>query len=109
MDLFGKKDKENTQTIKELQREILRLKDSLEEAQRVVADVKAEISNCDFSFDFANINAFSIERNFDNNLPVTVIGYLTNDKNETKEWYLYCSTEQHQKLVEQFNRIKKIK
>lgn len=106
MDLFGKKDKE---TIKELQREILRLKDTLEETQRIVANVKREISNCEFSFDFANINAFSIERNFDNNLPVTVIGFLTNDKNETKEWYLYCSTEQHQRLVEQFNKIKKIK
>lgn len=106
MDLFGTKDK---QTIKELQREILRLKDSLEEAQHIVANIKAEISNCEFSFDFASINAFSIERNFHSNMPVTVIGFFTEDKNETKEWYLYCTAEQHQKLVDQFNKIKKIK
>lgn len=109
MDIFGKKNKENLETIRELRREVLRLKDALEDTQRIVANVKMEISNCDFSFDFANVNAFSIERTFDNNLPLTVIGFFINDKNDTKEWYLSCTTDQHQKLVDQFNKVKKIK
>ena len=62
--------------------------------------------NAGFSIDFEKMKPFSIERNRgDENRPVTIFGYF--DKNEDpKEWYIYCSLERHNQLVEEFNGYK---
>ena len=76
-----------------------------------------ETADSEFSFDFNKVNAFSIERNWSGEAqrPVTIIGYMLSEpvtmtedsvttKDVVREWYLYCSKEQHTKLVEQFNK-----
>ena len=62
-----------------------------------------------FSIDFNNMDVFSIERNGSKHEPCTIIGhFLTNKENvkHTSEWYLYCSPETHNKLVQEFNEFK---
>lgn len=56
--------------------------------------------------DFANLDAFSIERNRKDGIDVTIIGHwvVSEDKRSTKEWYLYCSDETHAKLVAKFDQ-----
>lgn len=74
-----------------------------------------ETGDADFVFNFNAVKAFSIERNWHNDRPCTIVGYvlqepvtMTEDNVTTKdvvrEWYLYCSKEQHAKLVEQFKK-----
>jgi hypothetical protein len=76
-------------------------------------------AECPASFDFndENINVFSVERmempsiaGVPNISERTVIGYFIFDENGgtiIKEWNLYCSREDHNKLVEEFRAIKK--
>lgn len=66
-------------------------------------------SNQEFVIDFNAIRCFSIERQDYGCTGKTVLGYnLLNDSENygPREWVLYCSEKQHQKLVEQFNRTK---
>lgn len=74
--------------------------------------------NSKCSFNFKAVNAFSIERNWNDGVESTIIGYTLDeqiihndgriiDKSTVKEWYLYCSREQHEKLVQEFNEHKK--
>jgi hypothetical protein len=86
--------------------------DSIENA------IKAR-SECPPSFNFndININVFSIERidmpsvaGIPDRNERTTIGYTTLGENKTviiKEWTLYCSREDHNKLVAEFNAVKK--
>ena len=93
------------------------LKQKVENLSNIVKKHKAETQNSTFAFDFAKVDVFSIERNYNNNKQCTIIGFkLTkevteNDKlvitEELKEWYFYCPAEQHEKLVEEFNRFNK--
>jgi hypothetical protein len=74
---------------------------------------------CPASFDFngENINVFSVERmempsvaGVPNRNERTLIGYTMLGENNTviiKEWSLYCSREDHNKLVAEFNAVKK--
>ena len=52
--------------------------------------------------DFKAMNAFSIERVYipKRNRVATLIGYIFN--NEIREWVIYCSLENHEVLVVQF-------
>lgn len=102
---------ELTKKVEKLEAELKAHKDHFE-------NINSAIRASTFSFDFNTVKAFSIERNIHNNLPVTIIGYflpearviendgvVTNDI--VREWYLYCSQEQHEKLVEQFDASRK--
>jgi hypothetical protein len=76
-------------------------------------------AECAASFDFndEDINVFSVERiempsftGVPNSRERTVIGYFIFDENGgtiIKEWTLYCSREDHNKLVEEFRASKK--
>lgn len=66
-------------------------------------------SNQEFVIDFNTIRCFSIERQDYEYTRKTVLGYtLLNDSENhgPREWHLYCSEKQHQKLIEQFNQTK---
>ena len=91
-----------------LQREVKQLQERLNTAY-------TETGDADFVFNFNAVKAFSVERNWHNDRPCTIVGYvlqepvtMTEDNVTTKdvvrEWYLYCSKEQHVKLVEQFKK-----
>jgi len=70
-----------------------------------------------FNFNDENINVFSVERmemphvaGVPNRAERTNIGYTILGENNTviiKEWTLYCSREDHNKLVAEFNAVKK--
>jgi hypothetical protein len=76
-------------------------------------------SECPPSFNFndENINVFSVERmempsvaGVPNRNEHTNIGYTILEENKTtaiKQWVLYCSREDHNKLVAEFNAVKK--
>lgn len=61
--------------------------------------------------DFANMDVFSVERVVGNSGPDTIIGHWVVDADGVKnsaEWVLHCTTETHEKLVDEFkNSIKK--
>ena len=70
-----------------------------------------------FNFNDENINVFSVERidmpsvaGVPNKTERTLIGYFIFNENggkTMKEWTLYCSREDHSKLVAEFNAVKK--
>ena len=103
---FNKKliqeNKELNGEVAELKREVLRLKDSLTRVQTTLSAAQSDVSKSEFAFDFSAVNAFSIERNINDGVPVTVIGYTIGG--EVKEWYLYCNQERHSSLVKEFSK-----
>lgn len=77
-----------------------------------------ETTDEDFEFNFNAVNVFSLERNWKDHRPCTIIGYTLSDpytetegsvqtKEVVREWYLYCSKAQHAKLVERFRNSMK--
>ena len=80
------------------------LEDLRNENKRLKDVIKGEISNASFSIDWKIMNAFSIERNYDHRSIKTIIGYLVNDV--IHEWSLYCSADEHERLVKEFNVYK---
>jgi hypothetical protein len=94
----------------ELQREVLRLKDTLQNVQKTLAASNDSIANSEFAFDFAAVNVFSIERNRSSDMrPVTIISFMIPGATSPTEWYLYCSDDQHQKMVNAYKQAKKTK
>ncbi len=94
------------------------LENEIKNLKAFIASLEDKARKCTFTFDFNAVNAFSVERNWNNGKVCTVIGYTIDeqtihdggkilDKQIVKEWYLYCSEEQHEKLVEEFNEHKK--
>ena len=92
-----------------------KLQAKVDQLQTRLNTAYTETGDADFVFNFNAVRAFSIERNWHNDRPCTIIGYvlqepvtMTEDNLTTKdvvrEWYLYCSKEQHAKLVEQFKK-----
>lgn len=76
--------------------------------------VNKDVETADFAMDFDLCNAFAIERNTRDGKAVTIVGHFVNEpvaftdgnvqlKQVIKEWYMYCSQEQHNKLVAEFN------
>jgi hypothetical protein len=117
---------------KQLDREIEKTKRELDslvsENANLVARIKEltdrlddEYSKATYAIDWKEMNAFSIERMKENNIPKTVIGYILTEpvvstdsdnvtyKDIVREWTLYCSHEEHQRLVKQFEQYKKDK
>jgi predicted RNase H-like nuclease (RuvC/YqgF family) len=99
--------------------EISDLKVKLEDANANVDRLKAQLlrlqtnedtAKATASIDFNKIKCFSIERNESQYRPCTILGYnlLTDAENiGPREWTLYCSVEQHERLIEEFNKQKK--
>ena len=92
-----------------------KLQAKVDQLQTRLNTAYTETSEADFVFNFNAVKAFSVERNWHNDRPCTIIGYvlqepvtMTEDNVTTKdvvrEWYLYCSKEQHAKIVEQFKK-----
>ena len=93
-------------------------KESEDQFDDVENAIKAR-SECPPSFNFndENLNVFSVERldmpyvaGTPNRAERTNIGYTILDENKTaiiKEWTFYCSREDHNKLVAEFNAVKK--
>lgn len=82
--------------------------------------LEGEMSKSTFSVDWKTMNAFSIERGWNNGTLRTTIGYLLQEpvvitegevttKDVVREWVLYCSSEEHERLVKEFNDYKKSK
>lgn len=75
-------------------------------------EIIADVYESSFSFDWKLGRAFSIERIHDwcsdqeKYLPVTVIGYIKEEK-AIGEWRFYCSAEEHERLVKEFNETRK--
>lgn len=65
----------------------------------------------DFACNFAEMNAFAIERNVNQeNVPCTIVGYKVvgdDGKEVIKEWYMYCSVERHNQLAAEFRKYVK--
>jgi hypothetical protein len=101
---------QHNRRIEELERELQRYKDALQEERD---QIKRSSRSAPFSFDFNSVKAFSVERNLDGNLPVTVIGYLlpiVTDGKETfavKEWYLHCDDARHEEIIQAFKETRK--
>jgi hypothetical protein len=74
---------------------------------RKLAVVYDDIDSCTFGFDWAKVNAFSIERNhrtdFGSLVAYTIIGYIKPENNTVAEWTLVCSQEEHNRLAAQFD------
>jgi hypothetical protein len=91
--------------IAELEAEIKRYSDALQSERDALKDSSR---SAPFSFDFKAVKAFSVERNINGVLPVTVIGYLlpiVTDGKETfavEEWYLHCDDQRHEEIVRSF-------
>lgn len=85
--------------------------------KRKIADRDTEETKADFAFDFNVVNAFSIERNVHDGRPCTLIGYMLpteevkdgtiTNSDKVREWYLYCSMDQHKALVKAFKESRK--
>ena len=79
--------------------------------------LETEMANASFAINWDAMNAFSVERNWENGLPKTIIGYMLEEpvtvvegtvttKDVVREWTLYCSAEKHEQLVKEFNEWK---
>lgn len=75
-----------------------------------------EMANASYAINWDTMNAFSVERMWDNGLPKTIIGYMLSEpivttegddqrvttKDVIREWTLYCSAEKHEELIKEF-------
>lgn len=119
---FGKSDQQQsdkrvealTKTIEQLENRILQMQEAERDAR------SADVLSSTFAIDFNIMRVFAIERNIHNNLTCTIVGHFVNEpvaftddnvheKDIVREWYLYCSQEQHEKLVAEFNAFKNSK
>ena len=77
-----------------------------------------DIQTSTFAINFDTMRVFAIERNMHNNEVCTIVGHFIAEpvaftdgnvanKEVTREWYMYCSQEQHEKLVAEFDAYKK--
>ena len=79
--------------------------------------LEGEYAEASFSVDWKAMNAFSIERNPDSSgIPKTIIGFMlaepvvftdgnVTEKDIVREWTFYCSHDEHQRLVADFNKF----
>lgn len=105
--------------IKELESQVECLEYANKEYKTRIDD---EYSKASYSLNFDKMNAFSIERNWDNGTQKTIIGYMLQEpvvttegegsskvtyKDVVREWNLFCSHEEHERLVKLFNEYVK--
>jgi hypothetical protein len=98
----------------DLRRENIRLKaDNDAYRQRI----DNEMANTSFAIDWDTMKVFSVERNWSNGFPTTILGYMLSEpavhtegavtyKDVVREWTLHCSAEKHESLVAEFNEWK---
>lgn len=83
--------------------------------------LEGEMANASYAISWDTMNAFSVERMWENGLPKTVIGYMLAEpvvttegegtqrvtyKDVVREWTLYCSAEKHEQLITEFIKWK---
>ena len=100
--------------IRDLELELVRKDNALTEANARLRDVEDATTKASVAIDFDTMRVFSIERNISNNRPCTIIGYYMNDpvlssdgemivnRDDVKEWTLYCNEQRHEELVRAF-------
>jgi hypothetical protein len=124
MSLWSWEKKEDDQSYKlasenvKLQQKINHLEDQLKQYRE---RLEGDFAKASFSVDWATMNVFSIERNMAGaDGTKTILGYMMaepfttveNDvtyKDVVREWTLYCSHEEHQRLVAEFNEYRNSK
>lgn len=80
------------------------------ELHQLKMDIYNAARSAPMQVDFRKMNAFSIERIYENDQANTVIGHkhnITANKVEIKEWRLECNDETHNRLVAEFNEYRK--
>jgi hypothetical protein len=91
-----------------------------DQVEKYKTRLDSEYAKASYSMDWGTMNAFSVERMIENGMHKTIIGYLIAEpvttvqdnvtyKDVVREWSLYCSHQQHEKLVAEFNEYKKTK
>ena len=107
--MFGKCGKVDA-TVSDLERKLKICQDVIESQKVEIAHLKelmeGQYSKAKYSVNWHMMQPFSIERMMINGVQKTVLGYLGQD-NSVKEWTLYCSHEEHQRLVDEFNQYRK--
>ena len=118
---FNKLDKQLDKETDDLHRLISRLKADNDNLQRQLQEIRSrenqEYSKASYSVDWTAMNAFSVERIREGGGFKTLIGYMMSEpavttendityKDVVREWTLYCSHEEHQRLVAEFNEWK---
>ena len=103
----------------ELKNELEQVKGLAARLQAQLDEIQANVHKVGFEFDFKGMRAFSIERNTNNNVPCTVIGYLQDEteantdangmrcvvtNTKVREWYLYCDEVNHKRLADEFRK-----
>jgi hypothetical protein len=124
MSLWSWEKKEDDQSYKlatenvKLQQKINHLEDQIKKYQE---RLESEFASASFSVDWNAMNVFSIERNITGlDGTKTILGYLlsepytTSDGSVTstdvvREWTLYCSHQEHERLVAEFNEYRNSK
>jgi hypothetical protein len=124
MSLWSWEKKEDDQSYKlasenvKLQQKINHLEDQLKQYRE---RLEGDFAKASFSVDWDTMNVFSIERNMAGaDGTKTILGYMMaepfttveNDvtyKDVVREWTLYCSHEEHQRLVAEFNEYRNSK
>lgn len=85
--------------------------------QQIANSKNGDVATSSFAIDFNVMRVFAIERNIHNNTVCTIVGHFVAepvaftdgnvaDKDVTREWYMYCSQQQHEKLVAEFEAYK---
>ena len=95
--------------IKTLETEIECLTSSLEAITEKYENHKEilakESRNGPFKINFHTMNAFSVERNLNDGIPVTIIGYKVigqYGEETVREWYIHANDEAHADIVGDF-------
>lgn len=117
---FQKYDTESYKLAQEnidLKRKLNEAEHEAKELREKFESIKASGTKTAFEFDFKAMRAFSIERNFNNGEPCTIIGYLQDESqvvtdangysrtvtnSEIREWYFYCDEANHKRLAAEF-------
>jgi hypothetical protein len=95
----------NIRRVKQLETEVAQLKADLKRAREENnIKVMADCHGSEFVIDWANMDAFSIERQGGAKVAHTIIGYYNtvNGVRTVDEWKFFCSQEQHNKLAQEF-------
>ena len=104
--------------LEDLKRENLLLKQTNDVYQKRLV---GEMETASFAIDWDAMKVFSIERVWDNGLPKTILGHMLSEpvittegegdqkvtyRDIVREWTLYCSISEHERLVKEFNAWK---
>ena len=79
----------------------LALEQQIKNLQTRLSNIESSTFKQPCSVDFHFMRAFSVERVMYQDVPTTVVGYF--NENEVKQWFLYISEEEHQRLTKSFD------